>query len=135
MPLNDERSNPTNAHCHPIINSTDSKYQLNASSDRLANHRAVLIYDIHSHGARITFRRIFTRFPPSGIPSPVAAHARAQAPLQSAHGHADRDKHHLHIDKPGVSLSEVGAQGCAWRHWTSSSAPTFCPTPSYTNTF
>lgn len=30
---------------------------------------------------------------------------------------------HVHIDKTGNSLSEVGAQGCRWRHWSSSSSP------------
>lgn len=29
---------------------------------------------------------------------------------------------HVHIDKTGNSLSEVGAQGCRWRHWSSSSS-------------
>ena len=29
---------------------------------------------------------------------------------------------HVHIDKADNSLSEVGAQGCRWRHWSSSSS-------------
>lgn len=38
----------------------------------------------------------------------------------------------VHIDKPDDSLSEVGAQGCQWRHWSSSSCPLAPPAAIHT---
>ena len=98
-------------------------------------YRAVLIASFVPTPYTDNVQANFHAFSRSALPPPPrprAARTRERKRLYSRHTgppwpRRQRKPSPVHIDKPGDSLSEVGAQGCAWRHWTSSSAP---PPPS-----